>query len=331
MKPINETWHHLHQKAEKADRQTPVLYTPLNSKLGLLMGIDLRENQKLLMLNLHTGQDIERKQLERWKGIDVSIREYGHRRYICLALEHEDDLHIFNAMIRDFQGQIETADSHLKAFQIFMDVLFKWYDCFKRFSGKILSEPSQRGIFGELYFLSHHLLPRLDGNTALKGWQGPDRSNHDFAFPGGNIEIKTTIRKAHKKVRISSEKQLDDTGLPVLLLYCITLNLDSNNGLSLPHLIDDLHENLQEFPIAALKLNDSLNRMGYFDEQRQDYEKNRYILNREYLFHVREGFPRLNSVQEGVGDVEYSLMISACMSHEVDLNEALEGIKYHED
>jgi len=327
---LSEIWKLLEADAENAPDEG-ILTRYLFSKLGFSVGIEIKSRNKLLLFELEDPDLVNSSQLPQWEGVKTDIRVLGSKKLISLTLENEDSLHIFNALINDFYNAIQGTKDKTAAYQLFIEILFKWYEFFKKFGVKVLSETTQRGIFGELYFLLYYLLRNYDSQQIIKSWQGPEKKRHDFTFRNGNIEIKSTIRKAPQKVIIASEKQLDDTGLPFLYLYCITLNMDSNNGVSLPGIVADIREVLSKNHESQYKFNHQLEMYGYLDEHEHIYKTNKYIFTKDYLFHVKENFPRILNVDEGVGDVKYSLAISSCMSFISDIESSIQGLIQNEN
>jgi len=330
MNNLSEIWNQLEKEAVTAPGDG-TLTQHLFSKLGLSIGLEVKTRNKLLLLEIENSNEVDSSQFPQWEGVKTDLITLGSKEVIVLILEDEECLHIFNSLINDFYNALQHAKDKLEAYRLFIEILFRWYGFFKKFGTKVLSETKLRGIFGELYFLSNYLLQKYDALSVIKSWQGPDKMHHDFTFLNGNVEVKSTIRKAHKKVTIANEKQMDDTGLPFLYLYCITLNIDSNNGESLPEIVIKIRDILSDNYIALQLFNNALGTLGYNDEHSDIYGRHKYIFTKDYLFHVRKGFPRITEVDEGVGDVKYSLVISSCMGFISDIESSLKGLLQNEN
>ena len=289
----------------------------------------MADKTKLLMLKISDPSLIENDHFPKWEGTKIEKRIIAKDQYaVVVKLLNEEAIDIFNALINDIQNQVKEANND-QALTLFTECIYKWYEFFKKFKLKILSQEQQRGIFGELYFIKNHLLPVIDPVEALNNWYGHDGMHQDFSFRNGNVEVKTTIRKEHKKVRISSEKQLDDTGLPNLFLYCITLNLDPNNGESLSDIVESLREYLCQFPNAVNIFDTYLCNTGYLDEHAEHYDRYKYIFKKEYMFRVEDEFPRIIDPPEGVGSLEYSLVLSACLDYDKDIKNSIKELTSH--
>ena len=80
----------------------------------------------------------------------------------------------------------------------------------------------QQGLYGELYLLDK--LITLKGEKAVECWTGCNSETHDFYCGIDAVEVKSSSVKGPNKVNISSEYQLDDTGVlgRLYLLYLKT-------------------------------------------------------------------------------------------------------------
>jgi len=171
--------------------------------------------------------------------------------------------------------------------------------------------------------LYKYILPSTDFTSALEYWRGHERKNQDFVFPNGNVEVKTSTQKQHAKVYISNEKQLDNSGISNLFLYCLLLNEPVQSGYSLSGIVNMIYELLKGVPNANLKFRDFLLDAGYLDEHKEQYAIPVYSINDEYFFKITEEFPRIIKVPDGIGDVKYSINLSSCTSFSFDI---IEGI-----
>jgi hypothetical protein len=323
---LNRIWKELSIESKSEERHG-TLQRSVSRESGLKIGYDTNDNKKLLLLNIDNPEDINDSHFPQWEGTSIEKKKIGPESYaIALKLLDDDYISIFNALIRDLHENIKNSKSNHEAITCFANALYKWYEFFKKYGTKVLSENAQRGIYGELYFLKEHLINNSEAIIALNAWKGHEMKHHDYSFPNGVLEVKTTIRKAHKKVTISNEKQLDNTGFPHLFLYCITLNMDSNNGESLVELVHGLEDYFSKYPNAATIFNNFLSNTGYLKDHEKYYQGNKYIFKNEFLFEVDDNFPKITDPPEGVGDVKYSLMIGSCLEHQVEIDPSIKKL-----
>lgn len=134
------------------------------------------------------------------------------------------------------------------------------------------------------------------------------------------MEVKTTTAKQPQSVRVTSERQLDGTGIPALFLHVVVLDereVETDRpmvGEGLPDIVRALRQQLQTTGATAEIFEDRLLDAGYLEADALRYANRRFTLRREQTFRVRRGFPRLveTNLPAGVGDVSYALSLSAC-------------------
>ena len=332
MNSLDNKWNKLKNDEIKLKSNLPerrgVLKISISKKHGLSIGLDLQDSKKLLLLDIDNYKIVEDAHFPDWEGTLIQKKETEPGKFsVMLKLLDNESSSIFNSLINDLITEIKNTKNNLEALTCFTDLLFRWYEFFKKFGNKVLSEQRQRGLYGELYLIKNHLINNSEAAQVLSFWKGHELKHHDFSFPNGALEVKTTIRKAHKKVMISSEKQLDNTGFKNLFLYCITLNMDSNSGESLSKIVQDLEDYFKDYPGTGMLFNNYISNAGFIGDHREEYDKNKYILKKEYLFEVDKKFPKITEPPEGLGDIKYSLMIASVLSHEVKISEGLRRLK----
>jgi hypothetical protein len=97
------------------------------------------------------------------------------------------------------------------------------------------------------------------------------------------------------------------------------LEARQHGGESLASIIDDLRHKLADDSRAGLHFEDRLKSYGYLDAQASEYEVVYFIEGTDF-YSVSAGFPRLLSADlpNGVGDVRYSITLSACDAFKTD-------------
>jgi len=121
-----------------------------------------------------------------------------------------------------------------------------------------------------------------------------------------------------RSVRINNERQLDNRALISMHLFVLTLNKIEGGAVTLPGRVDTLRGKLVGAPLSASKFEHCLISAGYLDRHSNNYESH-YAIKKQELFNVQEGFPRIIEVPQGVGNLKYSVFLSACKEHLVNL------------
>jgi hypothetical protein len=219
---------------------------------------------------------------------------------------------VFTALVSDLSDHVARQPDDAGAVEAFLARLGKWQKFLESHS-EGMGEEAQRGLYGELKFLRDHVLPRL-GTDGVSAWTGARRTPQDFQFPGCAVEVKTSTAKQLQTLRISNERQLDDTHLEALFLYHLSLEPLRGTGETLPQMVAALRSLLADGSTARTQFEDALIEVGYLDAHAPRYAATGYSIRQENLFRVREGFPRLieSDLPVGVGDVTYSISVAEC-------------------
>jgi len=259
----------------------------------------------------------------RWRGMGFRIISLAgadlYAKHVCLYVENPEHRSVFTTLSSDIIRTLESSDlaSRVKNLQNCFD---RWSRFFERWGQEGLSAERQRGLFGELMILETLLRAGLSPLDGASSWRGSSGAYQDFVRLDAALEVKTTILKEPRKVSISSEKQLDDTDLKSLVLVVLTLNEVESSGITLPNAVVTLRQLLENDGKASSIFESSLIEAGYLDFDADKYSKQYTIRSRE-VFDVRNGFPRIISVPPGVGDLRYTVMISACKPFEKTVGE----------
>jgi hypothetical protein len=240
---------------------------------------------------------------------------------------------VFTALAQDLDSRLALTLTTEQAAGALFGRLKLWQQ-FLKVCREGMSLEARRGLWGELHFLHACLIPALGASSAVTGWKAGTASHQDFQFQHAAVEVKTTAAKQPQAVRITSERQLDETGVGILFLNVVVVDEREVEmaagvpGQSLPALVSALRLELASDPSTLALFNDSLFHRGWLDEHAPRYESHRLTLREEIGFRVQAGFPRLVEAHlpEGVGDVNYALSLSACKPFQVAADEMLAAL-----
>ena len=151
----------------------------------------------------------------------------------------------------------------------------------------------------------------------IDAWTGPAFSDQDYDFGRIRVEVKMTTSK-NPVLAITSERQLRDNPDTTLYLILYTADTSRGAGLSLPDLVVRIRSALSAGRLTELYA-DKLTLAGYNAADEEFYMQT-YIVNRQRLFRVTDGFPRIQTddLPSGVRDVAYKIELPACEPYRVD-------------
>jgi hypothetical protein len=186
--------------------------------------------------------------------------------------------------------------------------LAAWERFFNARGSEGLSRSTELGLMGELLCLL--TLGQLVGfRRTVEAWTGPTGTNHDFQRPRGAVEVKLTTSAAPERFRITSERQLDDSVMPMLCLFAILAQESASGTTSLGGLVDSARERInQEVPASLGLLEERLLQAGYAETDRALY-KIRIAPREQHFLKVGGAFPRVrpSDLRPGVFAVTYEI------------------------
>lgn len=151
-----------------------------------------------------------------------------------------------------------------------------------------LSREKQIGLFGELLFLLRSVRS-TSVEEGIAAWKGYAPNEHDFVFPTGAFEIKTTTTEARRH-RISGLDQLRP--LPDSPLWLISIQLTSatpTTGRTLSEVVDEARELTSDDPALAR----CLARAGWRERDRDTYRTSYRLRSTPTAYLVDTSFPAL--------------------------------------
>jgi hypothetical protein len=285
----------------------------------LLVALEGSENRRALLLPLPKAAIPRRRDWPQCTGLQVFSVVISDQPYLGVRLRDSSSADVFTALAEDVAPRVAATLDPQAAVAALLGRLRRWQK-FLTASTAGLSVERQRGLHGELYTLREHLLPRLGAEAAVAAWRAPRSTHQDFQVASGAVEVKTTTAKQPQSVRITSERQLDQAGIPWLFLHVVVLDerevegVHDSSGESLPDVVRALRKQLQTTAVAAETFDDRLLDVGYLEVDVPRYENRRFTLRHEHTFRVQRNFPCLveKNLPSGVGDVSYALSLAAC-------------------
>ena len=292
------------------------------SGFDLFIALEKPTNNRVLLLGLEDAAAVG--ELPALRSIEMRLRGDDPAGQAALELKLTNRAYdrLFSVLVRDLVDIVTGSTTEDEAMNGIVSRLEQWQRLLARSGPDGLGEEAQRGLYAELWFLGEHLVPVLGAERAVHAWTGPYGTNQDFQLPDLAIEVKSTVGRFPQRLAIASERQLDDAGLDILLLFHLSLDIRQGGGRTLGGLVDALRRTLGDVGLSRPALEDGLLAAGYLDAHRARYDRVGYTVRESNLFHVWQDFPRIveAGLPAGVGDVRYSVAVAECSRFAVDDN-----------
>jgi hypothetical protein len=254
------------------------------------------------------------------------------RSRLVLSLSDAADFRNFALMCKSLMlatDKLAPTQSGKGLLQAIKEV-HRWQEMLRRRTDCLLSKGERIGLFGELLFLRDVLSDRIGWNAAIKCWNGPNGHEQDFVVAGTIFEVKTQVVTADRRIRISSEDQLDPVQGRILLCNQGIAPLPSAAPVArtLNALISEIRDAFAEAGVGALELLEiALLEAGY--REQSEYNEESWILVDRIFYEVSGEFPRIErgDLRPGVEMVNYSIRVSECVPFIISHDDAFEGIE----
>lgn len=324
MEDLETMWSKLESDNSQSEGYLRLRVRP-SSRCGLFIAVTKPENNRALLLEVPANAIPAKAEYPQSNGFKVEPVPitYGPTGDVRLVLSITDTryLDIFSVLVCDIIDHVASQPDKQTGVKEFIARLIRWQDFLKRHAPEGLGEQAQQGLYGELWFFRNFILPNMDPVSAASAWVGPVRANQDFQLDRCAVEIKTTSAGSHPVIQITNIRQLDDTGIEVLLLFHISLDIRLGGPQSLPELVHEIRTLLGNQDMNALSIfNERLVDAGYLNIHESRYEELKYAIRNYHFFRVCEGFPRIldSELLPGIGDVHYSVALASCMPFKIE-------------
>lgn len=263
----------------------------------------------------------------KFKGLFIEIFEFEDIKELHIYLLDNQLKDIFSLFIENIVEEISKSVTENEALVETSNVVLKWKKLFDKINFQGLTIERQKGLIGELLLFNSLLDEEYSIDALLESWTGPDFNDKDFRFGSFGIEVKLTSSKV-PKVKISSERQLDNENLTKLYLVLYVVEEVKDKGFSLNSIIEQIRTKINNNQNALKFFNERLLLVGYFDEDFENY-KRQYAFRKRNFYEVSNDFPRLiaSDLPIGLFDAKYNIELSAIEQFLVSNESILELIK----
>ena len=292
-------------------------------------------DRRVFLTLRHATESAPSTPLPRLRDIEVTLSppDQANTRILALKLLDPSQQDIFHTLCRDIISVAAQTESEAEAVSVALMRTWRWHHLLRVGGGTLLSPEEQKGLIGELLVLERVLLPHLEASAAVTAWRGPLGSPKDFEIGRVAIEVKAHRGGATPSVAITSEDQLDETGVDSLFLYVVDLDEapeDATNGLTLTDVTNRVRDHLYSLdPGAAGVFETLVSAAGVRPED--DYSNSQWLEGPSRLYMVAGEFPRIarSEVRSGVSHIRYAISLGDCepfAASATTLAQALVGI-----
>ncbi len=279
----------------------------------------------LLLLQHETGRKWSSR-LPKLRGLEVDFyfKGTGDRDLLVLRLLDDESREIFHRLCLDIVSAVGKAQSEREAIERFLGRTLRWHRLLRSGRDDRLSDEEQRGLLGELKVLRNVLFPILGVRDAVGSWTGPLGTPKDFEIGRVCIEVKARRGASVPSVSISSEHQLDTTGVDALFLCVLEItetSKDDRDAVTITDVVRQLRREVEVQDLRTTELfEERLSAVGF--EWTDDYSDKWWSVGREHVFDVKEDFPRItsSSCPVGVQDLRYAISLSVCEPFRTDMS-----------
>lgn len=280
--------------------------------------------QHLFVISISNLVQIPNLKNYRFKGVEVFTIESKDTAELYIYLLDNSLKDIFSMFIQDVMENIQNTITEKEALSRALNVVSNWRRLFGKINFNGLTIDQQKGLIGELLFLSYILDNKPDEIDNLSKWTSTERGfeSKDFTMGSVGVEIKFSSSK-QPRIRISNERQLDPESLDKLFLVLYSAEPVKDKGISLDSMVENIRNKIK-IADELKEFNVKLELIGYFDDDKDHYN-NMYSIKKIFVFEVASGFPRIvkSQLPLGVYDTSYSIEVSSIESYIVNIEKTL--------
>jgi len=286
----------------------------------IFLVLDGVHNRRTLRIEL--DDEIELGDHAETQGVGVTLRQANQKFVLEISLLQAADKSLFSVLVGDLINFASRGSNQQEVARLVASRVAHWQG-FMKSRREGLTAERVRGLFAELKTFEW-IWREVGHGMAIEAWVGPSGAPQDFNLGSVAIETKASKTKNPQAVKISSERQLDSTGLKSILLWHYSFDERADNGETLPSLVAKLRGEVSVLQLSN-EFEERLFLAGYSDSDAHRYEQG-FTIRRESIYHVGDDFPRLteSDCAPGLGDVQYSIQLGAIEPYVVDMKKVLE-------
>jgi len=326
---LEEIWHRISEgECQSSSPGLLVRRIDPESKDDFFAGLRTSSRTRFLLLRMPVEPRLSRNALIQSRGFRTTLIRFDGDPpgSASLMIEASDPSFndLFCTLSNEVIGNVAKRSAEQPSLLAFLACLQQWKRFFDTAGADGLGDDALLGLLGELVFLKDFVCPHSRNTlAAVSAWVGPNPLSKDFQFSSCSIELKCSAMREHTKVHISGERQLDGRGFPALFLFVLLVERIGVGGTTVPVVIDAVRAQLGD-GVAKTFFEEKLIASGYHDAQRSRYDEKVFLIKSHRVYQVTDEFPKLISpLPNGVGDLSYSIALSACNQFAIEDNDLI--------
>lgn len=291
----------------------------LADKKNLLDFYWAKDSSGNILFILHTTSEIIINQkIPKIHGINISIGKLDETNQLILTLLKNEDKDMFHTLCLDLLQSTKNLTDEILAVKTILRRLEKW-QYFLKNNRSLIDKKQLQGLIGELFLIKKYLLSNFDSANTLSFWKAPLQSVQDFEVDNMTIEVKT--KSSVNSISISSYEQLFSE-LDKLYIFVVTINessKDSEKSFNIFNLIDEILQLISDDDLSLIQSFHNL-LMQYGFIELSEYEDLYFTIISDEFYLVKENFPRVIDIPNGIEKLNYKINLDTCKEFLVSEN-----------
>ena len=231
---------------------------------------------------------------------------------LSLTLQDSRFEEVFLRLVDDAHARSSGAGNEHMALDRVRVVFDEWRRLLKPRALGVLSMEELRGLVGELWLLLSEFVGPRSMEAAVEGWLGPLGLPQDFWYPEDGFHEAKAVGPSTTCVRISSENQLDQDDLELLVLHVGNTDEQTVGAVNLPGLATRVIDKLAAEAASFDPFHERIERLGVKLGE-AFYSDTWFVVKQMTGYDVRDTFPaiRASALPTGVQRVAYQIELAA--------------------
>jgi Putative PD-(D/E)XK family member, (DUF4420) len=232
----------------------------------------------------------------------------GGKWNLSFTLQDRKFDEVFLRLADDLHDRSSTLPNERTALDRVGIVLDEWRRLLKPRPSGLLTMEELRGLVGELWLVLNEFSETRSVAAAIEGWLGPMGLPQDFWYEGDGYREAKAIGPSTTRVHISSEHQLNEDELDLMILRIANTGEDTLGSFNLPTQVSRIKSALSEIGAPSDPLDERLSRLGV-NLTEPFYLDTWFVMIGGTEYDVRSEFPRIiaTSLPTGVSRVTYQI------------------------